>query len=500
MNLRDYQMEAVNKTIEALKDGHSPVVAAPTGSGKSLMIAALVKYLAQAGSGIKGLILTHRKELIEQTEKHFSHYDIKPSVYSAGLNRREAGGEVLIAGIQSVYRRPELWLNRRFVIIDEAHAVPLEEESMYGQLLSQIEAQKVGFTATPYRLNGGLIWGENQWFDTLAYQIEAKCLVELGYLSPLVGQIGAHEISVEGVRQRAGDFVSGDLNQAACDDGEVRKALQEALRELTGRSHVLVFAVSILHAQMILSTLLELGETVTWVHSRLPSEERDSAIAAFRGGAFRWCVNVGILTTGFDFPALDAIVALRPTASKSLHVQMLGRGMRCAPDKNNCLVLDFSGNCLRHGDIDLFDEIGKTAEKEEQEEKQRRAKTTTRQLPQHVLQSVNPMYGASSELNTVNVFDIVFKTTPARRYPGKNNVMVIYKTTVGQVRKWLCPEYETGARWYAKRFAIARGIHLDLTDAKQYMQVMRTAPRPKQLAVRRGTSGYLEAFIEYFGE
>ena len=498
MILRDYQKEAVEAGLDALSSGESIVIAAPTGSGKSLMLAAMADALAVDGATV--LVLTHRKELIAQNERHLEHFGAKTSVYSAGLNRRETDGAVLIAGIASVYRKPELWINRDYVIVDEAHLVPSDDSTMYGQLFRTMEhAPKAGLTATPYRLDGGLIYGAGQWFDSLAYQISAKELVAEGYLAALNWRVALHEASTDGVRIRAGEFVAGDLEQSVCDDDQVRKAIREARAEASGRAHILVFAVSIVHAEMVHQALTSVGETAVIVHSKMGGNERDEAISAFMEAQARWCVNVGILTTGFDFPALDCIVLLRPTASRSFHVQCLGRGMRTADGKDDCLVLDFSGNCARHGAIDLFDTVGKTNEKLEAEQIEQRRRAQERKLPVHVLRQTDPMHGNTLPL-AVTVHDVAWKTTPAARYPGKTNVMVIYKTSAGQIRKWLCPEYETGARWYAKRFAAARGLSypMDTIPAQRYLEMMRRAPRPLQLAVRRGESGYFDVIAEYF--
>lgn len=497
MKLREYQRDAVEAELHALSTGGNPIIAAPTGSGKSIMLASVASELV--ADGAKVLVLTHRKELIVQNERHLGYVDAKTSVYSAGLNRRETDGDILIAGIASVYRKPELWVDRDFVIVDECHLVSNDATTMYGQVFSQMpHAPKAGLTATPYRLDGGLIYGPGQWFDELAYQIEAKALVEEGYLSPLIGRVGANEASTDGVRVRAGDFVASDLEQSVCDEAQVRKAVQEALQEAVGREHILVFAVSIMHAEMVLEALQQLGEIAVMLSSKMVSSHRDDNIRDFLSGNARWCVNVGILTTGFDFPSLDCIVLLRPTASKSLHVQMLGRGMRIDDGKDDCLVLDFSANCARHGDIDLFETVGQTQQKAEKERREALIQQQ-RKLPAHVLSPTDPMRGGELPF-TVTVQDVSFKTTPAHRYPGKTNVMVVYKTSAGPVRKWLCPEYDTGARWYAKKFAVARGLSCppDNISAQRYIDTVQRAPKPTQLGVRRGDSGYLEVVVEYF--
>jgi len=151
---------------------------------------------------------------------------------------------------------------------------------------------------------------------------------------------------------RQGEYVLKDLQKAVDQEAVTEAALREAIHLAADRDHWLVFASGIEHAQHIADMLEDLfGVSAKAVHSKMPDDERNQAIKDFRAGKIRALVNNNILPTGFDFPDIDCIVMLRPTQSPGLWVQMLGRGTRPAPGKENCLVLDFAGNTRRLGPI-----------------------------------------------------------------------------------------------------------------------------------------------------
>lgn len=464
IELRPYQREAVAAAVAAIILGKSGVAVLPTGSGKSLVLAEVIIEMRRRWPDCRILVLTHRQELVEQDYAAYVRLGGQDAgIISAGLGRFDDPDlPIIFAGVQSaVPRRNELG-SRVIIFIDEAHSVPLKlsPDSRYGAIWNHFsEAVKIGFTATPYRLDGGLIVGPGTPFPAgIAIQIGAKTLVEQDYLAALVGLKTASEISTSAVRVRGGEFVSADLTEAAtADEKALRRSVREAIRAVEGRRRVLAFAVSVLHAEMIVEALRMEGESAFAVHGRMTRTERAETLESFADGGGRWLVNCEILTTGYDCPGIDAICCWRPTQSKALWVQMLGRGMRLAPGKHDCLVIDFGENISRHGDIDLFEKLGRTQERVLRDnDAARRARDLPRPAKSAV--GVDPMTGLPAGAFGVQIYSINYALQAAKNVADATNIVATYSTQLGPVRRWLCPEYRTGAAWHARRFAAARGI------------------------------------------
>jgi superfamily II DNA or RNA helicase len=376
---------------------------------------------------------------------------------------------------------------------------------MYGTVLGAFgEACRIGLSATPYRLDSGLIYGgEGAWFRLLAYHMKVKELVGRGMLTRLVGARGAHEVSIEGVRTRMGEFVSSDLSQAATDEALVKGACREAIQECRGRKHILAFACGISHGEMIAETLSASGEKAMMVAGDDP--DRDERIRAFEGGKVRWLINCQVLTTGYDFPAIDAIVMMRPTQSKGLYEQMVGRGMRLFEGKEDCLIVDFAGNILRHGAIgELYERVEPTAQKarEEREEREEREKEDSRRkrIARHGMFSVggDPMEGLPEGCWLEPVIDMDVRVVKSNKFTELKNVMVSYRVPSGYVyRRWLCPEYDTGARWYAKQWARDHGFWF-VANAVTFAQRARDSRMPVAILLQQPKdSPYASIMREY---
>lgn len=382
INLRSYQTEAIESIYAYFakedKPGN-PVVAMPTGTGKSVVIGGFAMSALHQWPQTRIMVVTHVKELIQQNyAKLVAMWPFAPAgVYSAGLKSRDTKNNIIFAGVQSAAPVWPLfgWID--LLIIDECHLLSPEENSNYQKLIRGLKSinpnlKVVGFTATKYRLGYGEITepdkdGNKALFDDVCFDItylEAfNRLIAEGYLSPLVPKPMNTELNVDGVRKTAGDYNLKQLQVAVNKSTVTRAALTEALQIAADRKHWLIFASGVEHAEEIARTMNEMGETCLAVHSKLKEEERDEAIRKFQRGEVRALVNNNILTTGFDSPWVDCIVVLRPTISTVLWVQMLGRGTRPYDGtqmpwaqydkevKKNCLVLDFAGNTRKLGPI-----------------------------------------------------------------------------------------------------------------------------------------------------
>lgn len=368
IELRSYQQEAIDSTLGYWRDGGgNPLIDLATGTGKSVVIAKLTQDLLADFGGLRVLMLVHVKELVEQNFRALLRIwpDAPIGLYSAGLGKRDAHHRITFASIQSVYRKAQALGPRDLVIIDEAHLVPSGGNGMYRKLLDDLgemtDMRVCGFTATPYRLDSGrLDDGSDRLFDETVYSYGIADGIQDGYLSPLISKASAAEIDVSNVQRRGGEFVAGSLETAAMEHKLTRAAVVETIRFGQDRRSWLVFCSGVKHAAQVRDAMRARGIVAEMVSGETPGGERDRIIRDFRDGRIRCLTNANVLTTGFDAPATDLVVMLRPTLSTGLYVQIVGRGTRRAAGKDNCLVLDFAGNVRRHGPVDAVSVLPKT--------------------------------------------------------------------------------------------------------------------------------------------
>lgn len=374
LSLRPYQRAA----IEALYDyfgGYTgnPLVVMPTGTGKSVVIAGFIREAIAAYGDTRVLVLTHVKELIQQNFMALLRAwpEAPAGIYSAGLSRRDIRAQILFAGIQSIHRHARQVQRCDLVLIDEAHLLGRSDSGMYRSFLAQLNEinagllKVVGFTATPYRLDSGMLHeGKERLFTDIAFQVPVLEMIQQGYLCPVVPKHTETQLDVGGVGTRGGEFIAKDLEAAVDRDEVTRAAVAEIVQHGEGRGYWLVFCAGVAHARHVRDAIREHGISAETVTGDTPAPERDGILAAFKAGRLRCVTNSNVLTTGFDAPGTDLIALLRPTKSVGLYVQMVGRGTRLAEGKDDCLVLDFAGNTARHGPIDTVD--GRKKEKSEE--------------------------------------------------------------------------------------------------------------------------------------
>jgi len=335
----------------AAKSGN-PVVVLPTGAGKSLLIALLIQQAVEFGGRV--VVLAHRKELLQQNADEIRGLipGVDVGIYSAGLRSREIHNAVVVAGIQSVYRKAEDLGRRHLILVDEAHLISDLEESMYGQFLAAMKANEglriVGLTATPFRTGAGPICGPDRIFQRVVFEAKTAQLIAEGFLCPITNKVAEAEVNTDKVSLRGGEFVESEMQAAFDVDEKVQAACAEIIEKTQDRHSILVFASGIHHAEQI-AELLPGSAVVTG--ETLPIE-RAETLRRFVAEELRFLVNVDVLTTGFNAKCVDAIAILRATMSPGLFCQMVGRGLRLHPSKVNCLLLDFGGNIARHGSID----------------------------------------------------------------------------------------------------------------------------------------------------
>lgn len=373
MHLRPYQQDAIDALYSYFSgSAGNPLVVMPTGTGKSVVIAGFVRNAVEAWADTRILILTHVKELIEQNYMALLRAwpEAPAGIYSAGLSRRDIRAQLLFAGIQSIHRHAMKVQRCDLVLIDEAHLLGRSDSGMYRSFLAELNQinagmlKVVGFTATPYRLDSGMLHeGKDRLFTDIAYQVPVLDMIRQGYLCPVVPKHTTTQLDVSGVGVRGGEFVAKELEAAVDREDVTRAAVAEIVEHGQGRGSWLIFCSGVAHAKHVRDAIREHGITAEVVTGDTPAPERDGIIRAFKAGRLRCITNANVLTTGFDAPGTDLIALLRPTKSVGLYVQMVGRGTRLAEGKDDCLVLDFAGNTARHGPIDTVD--GRKKEKGE---------------------------------------------------------------------------------------------------------------------------------------
>ena len=357
--LRDYQQRAIDQCYTWMRgnDGN-PCIVIPTGGGKSHIIAALCKDALQSWPETRVLMLTHVRELVSQNaEKMRLHWPNAPmGIYSAGLGKRNLGEPITFACIQSVRTKAERMGHVDLIIIDECHLVGHKDEGGYRALIGALTAinpalRVIGFTATPYRLGHGMITDKPAIFDALIEPVSVLELIEAGHLSVLRSKHTALELATDGVHKRGGEFIESELQSAVNTQENNERIVRECIERGIDRKAWLFFCAGVAHAQDVAAMLLAEGIPTACVTGDTPKAARDRILQDYKAGSIRALTNANVLTTGFDYPGIDLIAMLRPTLSPGLYVQMAGRGLRIAPGKDDCMVLDFAGNVSRHGPI-----------------------------------------------------------------------------------------------------------------------------------------------------
>lgn len=387
---RDYQIAACDSVPDYfMKKAGNPLICMPTGTGKSIVIAMLIRAIMKWPNQ-RVIVATHVKELIAQN--HAKLMDIWPDapagIYSAGLGRKDKFHPITFVGIASVAKHAEEFGCVNILFIDEAHLVSPKDSTGYRKFIEGLKKRNpllkvIGLTATPYRLGYGSLVQQDEdeeelsLFTDVCFDLTTmqafNWLIAEGYLSMLLPKRTTFELDTKGVGKQGGEFKQGELQLAVDRESITRQAMKECVEVATAeqRHHWLVFCAGVEHAIHTADMLnKEFGVRAIAIHSKMTPTERDQGVKLWKEGYYTAAVNNNVLTTGIDFPEIDMIGMLRPTLSTVLWVQMLGRGTRpvyapgydlsngtgrlasiAAGPKPNCRVLDFSGNSRRLGPI-----------------------------------------------------------------------------------------------------------------------------------------------------
>ena len=339
MNLRDYQIDICTRVREAFGHHRSVMVQMPTGTGKTVVLAELVKRLMK-DEGLKILIVAHRRELIEQ---------IKATVKRMGLNTNDhlsliLNQSIIVESIQTISCRIDsLDFTPSFVVIDEAHHALAKTYKMMWNTWP--DAKFLGLTATPCRLNGK---GFTDLFEVLLSSLTVPEFIKKGVLAPFdyvtINEGSSQQQLIDSLTKRGadGDYQVKEMNEVLNKRPSIEQ-LYNCYTQFAKKKKGIIYAVSIEHARSIAEYYENKGIKAVAISAKTPAKERAGFLDDFRKGKIQTLVNVDIFSEGFDCPDVEFIQLARPTLSLAKYLQMVGRGLRPHKKKECCVILDNVG-------------------------------------------------------------------------------------------------------------------------------------------------------------
>ncbi|KAG0281973.1 hypothetical protein BGZ96_000963 [Linnemannia gamsii] len=349
--LRPYQQECIDKCLENLRNGITrQIVSLPVGSGKTVIFSHLMKQVPAPFPGAnKTLILAHRQELLEQTRNHVLRNGTGLRVtIDQGKHVADMTADVIVASVPTLGRAGTTRILKynpqdfKCIIIDEAHHAAADS---YGRILKHFGADVptthifvYGCSATVRRHDGLKLGGV---FDYISFHKGFITMIEDKWLCGLRVSTIKTEFDLKDVKTQRGDFATKELSQKVNTPVRNDIVVRSYMTYCGARKSTVVFAVDIAHLESLTETFRQYGYDARGLSSKTNDDERAQMLKDFRNQKFPVIVNCGILTEGTDIPVIDSIIMARPTKSNVLFQQMLGRGMRLHPGKEDCLVLDF---------------------------------------------------------------------------------------------------------------------------------------------------------------
>lgn len=339
--LRDYQLDLIRKVYLAWKQQRRVLAQLPTGGGKTVVFSKITQDFTDRNK--KVLILAHREELILQAaQKVGTITGCEVGIIKSGYEPRY-DAPIQVASVQSMVNRLDAIKKIDLIIIDESHHAPA---STYQTVLNAFEdAYQLGVTATPIRLDGS---GFEDVFDCLVSGITVSELIDRGYLSRFKLFADPQPMSVKGVKKTNGDYNLGQIAQAN-NVVELAGNLINSYKHYGNGKSCVVFAINVTHSKAIAYRYNQVGITATHLDGNTPYQERKEALAKFAAGEIKVLCNCALFDEGLDIPALELVQIARPTQSLARWLQMVGRALRTAPNKEYAVLLDHTDNWSIHG-------------------------------------------------------------------------------------------------------------------------------------------------------
>lgn len=336
-------MAVTNLRSEYSAGRRAPLLVAPTGAGKTIILSA-VAYGSQA-RGKRTLIVAHRRELIRQASAKLTETGVPHGIIAPGFTPSREMTQV--GSIQTVGKRLDKMPPFDLIVVDEAHH---SIAGQYKQLIdSQPQAKLLGVTATPERLDGkGLGVSCGGCFDSLVMGPAIGDLIEQEFLVPSRVFAPAEAPDLSSIRTKMGDYDTAGLLSAVDTPTLTGDALAHYTRHASGLPAI-AFCITVQHARNVAAMFREAGWRAVCAHGGMPPAARDAAIRGLATGAVQVLTTCDLISEGLDVPSVGAVILLRPTKSLGLYTQQVGRGLRPAAGKKHLIVLDHAGNTLLHG-------------------------------------------------------------------------------------------------------------------------------------------------------
>ena len=353
---RPYQTDSINAGLNFFhsSDNENGIIILPTGAGKSVVQANITMALPG-----KTVVLQPTKEILWQNYKKFTSYGFRAGIYSASANRKTID-KVTFATIGSIVKKKWLFSDTEHILIDECDLVNSEAGMYYDFIHSIPDGKALGLTATPYRLTSGADGAMLQFltrtnpriFTKVLHYVQTSTLFDSGHLSKLIyedksaidrGRLITNA-SGTGFTEQSIKDVYGSVNMT-------ERTIKEAKYILSKRKNTLIFCESVSDAKIVTANI----KGAYLITADTPPERRDNILIAQQQGKIRCVVNVGVLKVGYDYPELESLLMCFSTMSLRTYYQVIGRGMRIHPNKEDCLIVDLGGNYNFFGKIETME-------------------------------------------------------------------------------------------------------------------------------------------------
>lgn len=404
--LRDYQAKLLSEARDLMRCGErSIILCSPTGSGKTALTAHMLRTASE--KGMRSWFICHRRELVKQSMNAFSNEGLSHGVMSAGFPE-EVTKDVQICSINTLRNRFERLRAPHLIVWDECHHLAAGTWAKIHK--SFPKAFHIGLSATPQRLDGK---GLQPWFRRMIVGPSVSDLISQKYLVPYK-LFAPPSISLESVPVRMGDYVKSALEELLDKPKIIGSAVEHYLRLARGR-RAIVFCFSVLHSRHVTEEFRLAGIRAEHLDGESPAWQRDVYIDRFRKGEIEVLCNVDLFGEGFDLPAIEAVILLRPTKSLALYLQQVGRSLRPSPGKTHSIILDHVKAWEDHGlpdDERLWTLMGR----------QQRKKNDSG--PQLSVKICEFCFGANNSLNEKCSFcGIEFAKKPERKIEEEDGVL-----------------------------------------------------------------------------
>jgi superfamily II DNA or RNA helicase len=351
LELRDYQKECVHNVLTAYqayrnnpcKELRDALLVLPVAAGKTIIFSQIIHQMAKL-YGLNALIIAHTDALLDQAADKYRMIKPDAIIGKVGSGRHEYGGEVTVASVATISRPEHLKrlkaIGYGLIVTDEAHRSAAPSYQTVYEALPDVFHLMV--TATPDRLDGKPIIDKPP-----LYSASIIDMIQQGYLCDVKAIAIKTDVSLDDIHTEMGDYKVSELEDAI-DTPARNQRIVDAYKEHCSDRRAICFAVTINHARTLARAFSENGIPAASISGETPIEERNRLYRDLASGTIKVLTNVNVLTEGFDLPLVDAVIMARPTQSRVLFVQSMGRGLRLAPGKQNCILLDITDNCLKH--------------------------------------------------------------------------------------------------------------------------------------------------------